>query len=169
MTFIEHNLNWVKGEIFQASMLAIWGTLLVLMAAFFWKYDHTATTKALIGPFLIVGLFWGITGSTSLYVNNQRIDTYSLEFENEPGAFVNQERKRVDGLLGMYRYLLIGWSVMILAGVLIFMLWGGNYGRAVGLGLILFGITGFMADPISERNAYVYNDAINKELQSLKP
>ena len=37
MTFIEHTLNWVKGEIFEAGMLALWGTMLVVMTVFFWK------------------------------------------------------------------------------------------------------------------------------------
>lgn len=167
MTFLEHTLNWVKGELFEAGMLALWGTVLVVVAAYFWKFGHTPTAKALISPFLVVGLFWGIAGGISLSVNTHRIDTYSLEFQKEPRAFVNQERKRVDDFIWVYRYLLIGWSVMIVAGLLIFMVWGGNHGRAFGLGLILFGISGLLVDHTSEYNAYVYDAKINKELQSV--
>ena len=167
MTFLEHTLNWVKGEIFEAGMLALWGAMLVVMATFFWKFGHTATAKALISPFLVVGLFWGIAGGMSLYVNTHRIDTYSQEYEKEPRVFVDQERKRVDRFIWVYPYMLIGWSVMILAGLAIFMMWGGNHGRAIGLGLILFGISGLMVDHTSEQNAYAYNAEINKELQSV--
>lgn len=167
MVFIEHSLNWVKGELFEAGMLALWGAALFVLAVYFWKFGHTITAKALITPFLVVGLFWGVAGGMSLYINTHRIDTYNLEFQKEPRAFVNKERKRVDDFIWVYRYLLIGWSVMILAGLVIFMIWGGDQGRAIGLGLILFGISGLLVDHTSEQNAYVYDAEINNELQSI--
>lgn len=166
MSFLEHTLNWVKGEIFEASMLALWGTALVVMAAFFWKFGHIATARTLIIPFLVVGLFWGIAGGIGLYVNTQRLDRYSQEYEKSPGDFVSRERKRVDGFIWWYRYLLVGWSLLILAGLIIFMVWGGNSGRAVGLGLVLFGISGLLVDHTSEQNAHRYDAAIDKETQT---
>lgn len=167
MSFLEHTLNWVKGEIFEASMLALWGTALVVMAAFFWRFGHTDTAKALVFPFLVVGLFWGIAGVAGMYVNTQRLDRYSLEYERSAGDFVSQERKRVDGFIWWYRYLLVGWALMILAGLVVFLIWGGNYGRAIGVGLILFGISGLLVDHTSEQNAHRYDVEINIKLHAV--
>ena len=169
MTFIEHSLNWVKGELFEANLLALWGAMIVVLATFFWKFGHTATAKSLVIPFMVVGLFWGLAGGISLYVNTHRIDKYTMEYEKEPHEFVVSERKRVDGFIWVYRYLLITWSIMILMGLAFFMIWGGNHGRAIGLGFILFGISGLLVDHTSEQNAHAYDVAINKELESVGP
>jgi hypothetical protein len=123
MTFIEHTLNWVRGEIFEGGNACSLGAMLVVLAAYFWKFGHSSTAKVLIIPFLVVGLC---------------------------------ENKRVDGFIWSHRYLLICWTVMILAGLAIFMLWGGNHGRTIGLGLIIFAIAGLLVDHTSEHNAYSY-------------
>ncbi len=165
MAFVEHAVNWVKGEIFESWMFGLWGGLIVVMAAFFWWYRQAATARALIVPFLVVGLFWGIIGLVNVQRNKQRIVKVRQTSEEDPATFVKSEKHRVDDFIKWYRPLLIGWSVLILIGLALFNFWGGNLGRAIGLAVILFGVTGLMVDHTSEHNALKYKAEITKALK----
>jgi len=167
MTFIEHTVSWLKGENFEGGMLILWGVMLVVMAAYFWKFGHSATARTLIIPFLVVGLFWGIAAGMGLYQNMHRLDNFRMEYAKNPTAFVESEHMRVERFIGWYRYLLIGWSVLILIGLPIFMLWGGNNGRAIGVAFILFAVAGLLVDHTSEYNARIYKSEIDKALKSI--
>lgn len=165
MAFIEHTVNWFKGEAFEGGMIALWGMALIVLAAYFWKFGHLATARALIIPFLVVGLFWSIAGGVGIYRNTLRVEKFQIEYKKDPSAFVESEKKRVEGFIGWYRYLLIGWCVLILAGMAIFLFWGGNQGRAIGLAVIVFAVAGLLVDHTSEHNAHAYYAEINKALQ----
>ena len=91
-----------------------------------------------------------------------------MEYEKDHSAFVKSERQRVDGFIWWYRYLLIGWSVLILIGLALFTFWGGNQGRAIGLAVILFALAGLLVDHTSEHNARTYHSEINKELKLIR-
>jgi len=162
MTFFKHTESWFKGEAFEGGMLVIFGVLLVLLALYFWKFGHTPTARVLIVPFMVVGLFWGIAAGVGLVRNTSRLEAFRAEHEQAPVEFVHSEKERVEGFLGWYRPLLIGWSVLILVGLALFNFWGGNIGRAVGLAVILFAVAGLMVDHTSEHNARTYHGEIIK-------
>ena len=83
----------------------------------------------------------------------------------EPTAFVKKEKKRVESFIDWYRYLLAGWSILIIIGLAIFMFWGGNLGRAIGIAVILFAISGLLVDHTSEHNARAYKFEIDKAMK----
>jgi hypothetical protein len=167
MTFFEHTERWFEGEAFEAWMLVVFGSLLVILAFYFWKFGHTPTARVLVIPFLVVGLFWGIAAGIGIYRNTSRIEDYRAEHEKAPDEFVQSEKKRVEGFLGWYRPLLIGWSTLIIVGLALFNFWGGNLGRAIGLAVILFGVAGLMVDHTSEHNARAYYAEISSALKSI--
>lgn len=162
MTFFEHTERWFKGEAFEGGMLIIFGSLLAILALYFWKVGHTPTARVLVIPFLVVGLFWGIVAGIGLYRNTTRLEEFRAEHEKVPVEFVQSEKKRVEGFLRWYRPLLIGWSALLIVGLALFNFWGGDLGRAVGLAVILFGVAGLMVDHTSEHNARAYHAEINK-------
>lgn len=166
MTFFNHTEEWFKGEAFEAGMLVIFGSLLVILSLYFWKLGPSPTARVLVIPFLVVGLFWGIAAGAGLYRNPSRLQNYRVEHEKAPEAFVQSEKTRVEGFLGWYRPLLIGWSTLIIIGLALFNFWGGNLGRAVGLAVILFGVAGLMVDHTSEHNAQKYYAEINEALRA---
>ena len=167
MTFFEHTERWFKGEAFEAWMLVIFGSMLVILALFVWKTDHTPTARALVIPFLVVGLFWSVLPGAGLYRNTHRLEAYRAHHERAPAEFLQSEKERVEGFMGWYGPLLIGWTVLILIGLALFHFWGGNLGRAVGLAVILSGVAGLMVDHTSEQNARTYFAEINQALSSL--
>jgi len=162
MGFFEHTTNWFKGEAFEGGMITLWGIALVILSAYFWKFGHLMTARALVIPFLVVGLFWSIAGGAGIYRNTLRLEEFHIEYKKDPAVFVESEKKRVEGFIGWYRYLLIGWTVLTIIGLAIFMFWGGHQGRAIGLAVIVFATAGLLVDHTSEHNAYTYYDEINK-------
>jgi hypothetical protein len=162
MTFFKHTENWFKGEIVEAGMLIIFGVMLIILALYFWKFGTSPTTRVLVIPFLVVGLFFAIVAGAGIVRNKVRLEAFRAEHQKAPAEFVQSEKKRVEGFLGWYRPLLIGWSVLLLVGLALFNFWGGNLGRAVGLAVILFGVAGLMVDHTSEHNAHTYYAEINR-------
>jgi hypothetical protein len=162
MTFFQHTERWFKGETFEGGMLVIFGSLLVILALYFWRFGHTPTARVLVIPFLVVGLFWGIAAGAGVIRNTSRLEAFRAEHDKAPTEFVQSEKERVEGFLGWYRPLLIGWSTLIIIGLGLFNFWGGNLGRAIGLAVILFGVAGLMVDHTSEQNARAYHAEIAK-------
>ncbi len=160
--FINHTISWYKGEIFEAGMLIIIGVSLLALSFYFWKFSHYEVSRVLIIPILVVGLFWGIAGSYSLILNNNRIKEGRIQYKENPDTFIKNEKKRVDGFIEYYRYLLSAWSILILIGLGIFIFWGGNQARAIGIAIILFSVAGLMVDHTSEQNAKTYYKQIQQ-------
>ena len=54
--------------------------------------------------------------------------------------------------------------MLVLVGLALFNLWGGNPGRAIGLAVIPCGVAGLMVDHTSEHNARAYHARIEKTI-----
>lgn len=166
MMSFQHTERWFKGEVLEAGMLLIFGSLLVTLALYFWKFGSTSTIRVLVIPFLVVGFFWGIAAGVGIIRNSSRLEAFRARHAKAPTNFVRSEKERVEGFLGWYRPLLIGWSAVIIIGLALFNIWGGNLGRAIGLAVILCGIAGLMVDHTSEQNARAYHAEISKALKA---
>lgn len=163
MIFLDHTMEWIRGEIFEAWMLILFGVTLLALAALFWFAARTPPIQTLFWPFAIIGLLWGGAGAFSLYNNTSRLTSYEQTYQTVGAEqFVQIERKRVDGFIWAYKYLLITWSIAIVLGLIAFMVWGGITGRGVGLGLILLGLGGLMVDHTSEQNAHDYDKHVKQ-------
>lgn len=165
MAFFKHTENWFKGEAFEAWMLIIYGAMLVVLAFYFWRVGHTQAAGVLVIPFLVVGLLVSIPPSIGLYQNKSRLEIFRADHNKDPVGFVESEKERVGGFMKWYRPLLVGWSVLILIGLALFHLWGGNLGRAVGLAVILLAVGGLLVDNTSEQNARAYSAEIDNALK----
>ncbi|MCA9735541.1 MAG: hypothetical protein H6696_07255 [Deferribacteres bacterium] len=165
MQFIKHTENWVKGESFEGGMLFIFGLFLLILAFYFWRLAHLPYFKALIVPFLVVGLLWSAAAGIGLYQNTNRLEKFRAEYEKNPSEFIRSEKDRVEGFSKWYRPLLISWSLLIIAGLAIFHFGGGNHGRAIGAAVIMFALTLLMIDHTSENNAQMYQAEIIKALE----
>ena len=111
MTFFKHTENWFKGESVEAWMLVLFGSALVLLAIFFWKFGHGPTTRVMILPFLVVGLLISLGAGAGLLRNPSRLAAMRAEAEKDSAAFVQSEKERVEGFQTWYKPLLITWTV----------------------------------------------------------
>lgn len=164
MTFFRHTESWFRGEALEGGMLVVYGSMLVILALYLWKFGQTATARVLVVPLLVVGLGWGVAAGAGLALNPSRVETARAEYDEAPTEFVQNEKKRVESFFDWYRPLLIGWSTLIILGLGLFHFWGGDLGRAIGLAVILCGVAGLMVDHTSEQNTRAYLGEIEREL-----
>ena len=102
MEFIQHSINWVKGEILEAAIFGAFGLLVIIAAIMFWKIGTTPNSKAIFIALLVVGLFWSITGVINVYKNQRRIPQYENLYVQNPSEFVQNEKDRVEGFRWMF-------------------------------------------------------------------
>jgi len=75
MDFIQHTTNWIKGEIFEATLFGSFGLLTIICSLLFWKFGDTPNSKAVIIPFIVVGLFFLGTAISGISSNKKEIAT----------------------------------------------------------------------------------------------
>lgn len=164
--FIQHTIDWYKGENIEGGMVLIWGMFLLIMSLYFYITDKFDSTHQLIIPLLIAGLIWFSAAGFGLIANKNRVKNAKIECSQNIEKFVENEKIRVENYLPTYKYLLIGWSIAILLGLALFNFTHNSLARAIGLTLILFSIMGLIVDLTSEQNATAYFKHIQHFIQS---
>lgn len=160
--FLQHTINWYKGESIEGGMVMIWGAFLLIMSLYFFVYDKFDSTHQLIIPLLVAGLIWFSAASVGFVLNSKRIEKAKIEYSQDNEGFIEKEKKRVEKFIGTYKYLLIGWSIAIILGLALFNFTNNSLSKAIGLSLILFSIMGLIVDLTSEQNANNYYNQIIK-------
>lgn len=165
MEFLDHTLNWTKGEIFEAVIIAVFGILTIIIGFVFWKFGDTPNAKALLLPLIVVGgIFVG--SGISMYLSNQkRLVEFEKRFKQDQVAFVQQEKPRVEDFQYLYTMTKILATAFFALALLFFWFTNNHYLQAVGIGLILFGLSGLVSDYFSKERADIYYELIKNELK----
>ena len=71
MDFYQNTQDWLKGELFEGTILLISGIILLIISLILWKFGSTPNAKALIIPIMVVGLLF-ILGVGGFMVSNQK-------------------------------------------------------------------------------------------------
>lgn len=164
MEFIHHTINWTKGEIFEGIIIAIFGAIVVIFSFIFWKFGLTPGAKALFIPLLVVGLVFVGSGIAMNYTNKKRIVEFKETYKNDPENFVKQEKKRVKDFQYLYTLTKILATVFFALAMVFFWFTKNHYLQAIGIALILFGLSGLVIDYFSQERADTYYEIILKEL-----
>ncbi len=166
MEFIQHTTNWVKGEIFEGTIIGSFGLLTIICSLLFWKFGETPNSKALIIPLAIVGIFFltiTIWGTAS---NNKRLHQYTEAFKKDKTEFVKSEKKRVEDFQYLYKMTIIIASVGFAIAICFFLFTNSPILKAIGLALIILGLSGIIIDYFSKERADTYYKAIITEMES---
>jgi len=107
MDFIQHTTNWVKGEIFEATIFGSFGLLTIVCSLLFWKFGETPNSKAVIIPLAIVGLSFLVTAISGIVSSNKRLIEFNEAFQKDRKAFVVSEKKRVEDFQYLYKTTII--------------------------------------------------------------
>lgn len=165
MDFIQHTLNWTRGEILESSIFGLFGLTCLFISAAFWKFGSTPGARALIIPLLVIGLLYAAVGSFGIYNNTQRLTKFTEAHEADPEGFLQREKDRVEGFMKWYFYTFGTGTIMILGGLGIFLFVGGPRPRGIGLALILMGLSFLCIDFFSEERAVTYQQEIVKAIK----
>lgn len=166
MEFIQHTANWVKGEIFEATIFGSFGLLTIICSLLLWKFGETPNSKAVIIPFLFVGVFFLLTAISGIVSNNKRLIQYTEAFKKDKTGFVKNEKKRVENFQYLYKLTIIIAAVCFAVAIGFFLFTDNHVLRAWGLALIMFGITGLIIDYFSKERADTYYKTIKTEIES---
>ena len=165
MEFIEHTLNWIKGEIFEARIILIFGIITVICAFLFWKIGTTPSAKVMLFPLLAVGIMFTAIGGGMLNSNPKREVEFSHAYKTNPHEFIQSEKERVETFMSWYpitRYIMAGLAIL---GIVLFLFWATPIGRAIGISLILMGLATFVVDHFSEERADIYYQKIEEAIK----
>lgn len=166
MDFIQHTTNWIKGEIFEATLFGSFGLLTIICSLLFWKFGDTPNSKAVIIPFIIVGLFFLGTAISAISSNKKKLPQYTEAYNQDKSAFVKSEKARVEGFQYLYTMTIIIASIAFVLAICAFVLTHNATFRAIGIALAIFGITGLIIDYFSKERADTYYKEITTEVKS---
>jgi predicted membrane channel-forming protein YqfA (hemolysin III family) len=165
MEFIQHSINWIKGEIFEAYFFGAFGVLLMLSSLMLWKFGETPNSKALIIPLILIGVFFFGTAISGINSNNKRLPEFKEAFEKNKTEFIQTEKERVESFQYLYKMTIIVASICFLLAICAFVFTKNSTLRAIGIALVIFGITGLIIDYFSKERADNYYKIIIESVE----
>lgn len=160
INFFNDTSAWIKGEIFEAVLIFVFGIITILSGALFWKLGTTPNAKALIIPFVATGIVYAALGGSMYISNHKRMPVYQQSFSESRLEFIRAEKKRVEGFQYMYTISKIVATVFFTLTLLIFWFSKSSMLQGFGIGLTIFAISGLVVDYFSQERAEVYYKAI---------
>lgn len=160
MTFIQHTFTWLKGEIFEASIIAGAGIVVLLCGLAFWKFGNTSGAKAFIIPTSAFGVLLLSSGLHSISKNRARLQEYEIQSKADPVAFAVSEKKRVESFKPIFqgtKWMAVTFFLLALAA---HFFTESYHLRAIGTVLAIIGISGLVIDYFAKERADIYYQAI---------
>ncbi|WP_394677377.1 hypothetical protein [uncultured Sphingobacterium sp.] len=166
MNLLDYTFDWIKGELFEAKFIVIFGLATMIAGFLFWRFGTTPNAKALFFPLLIVGLIYSAIGGGMLFSNPKRMVELPQKFEQDKQAFAKAEKKRVDDFQYGYKVSKIVATLFFTLTIIIFWITKNPTWMGVGIALSYFALAGLVVDYFSQERADIYYNAIIKTLNS---
>lgn len=166
MEFIQHTIGWTKGEIFESALIGLAGVAVIVVGLAFWIFGETPGAKASPVPLLLLGLLMAAVGTSGYFTNQKRIPRFEQAYAENPGAFVRAEKARVEGFQYLYGITLVLAPACFAVASFFFWFSTNPHLRAVGIALVLLGLSALLVDFFSKERADVYYGRIQSELRS---
>lgn len=165
MNILEHTTNWYKGEIFEATIIGVFGIFFIAISIVFWKLGKTSNAQAMLIPLLVVGLLLGFTGVYMSYSNSNKMKTLSETRIENPQEFAQAEKQRVEDFQSLYTYTKIGAALFFAIAIILFFVTDNRHWQAIAIALIITGASGLVIDYFSKERADVYYNELLKTLE----
>lgn len=164
MEFINHTLNWCKGEIFEGKMSILFGIILLTISFAYFKWGSTPYAKAIFWPLLVISILAIGAGVYLLSANSKRIENYPTQFEKNPAEFVQAEKQRTEAFIKVYPVTFKILFVLMIIGMSCMLFSDKALIRTLGIGFMLLSFYGFLLDHFSEERAMTYHSHIKAHL-----
>lgn len=166
MEFIQHTINWAKGEIQEAIIMGIVGLIIIISALLFWKFGNTPYAKAMVLPLLIVGLLPFANSFSGVKSNQSRIVEYTKQYKANPEAFVLSEKERVENFDQIFKYTYPMAIIITIGGAVLFFLVGSSPAwKAISLAMMTLGLMTYFIDHFAAERAEIYLEKINESIE----
>ncbi|MGL5014814.1 MAG: hypothetical protein ACRC6V_11060 [Bacteroidales bacterium] len=157
---IQDTFNWYNGEIFEGKIILGFGILLIISAFLFYFFSNTPAPKALLIPFLLIGLFFSMTGSVMVFSNSKKVLQVEEIYQHDSNAFVKSEIKRVEDFQYLYPMSIAISLVSFLAALGLLYFVKNVHWQAIAITLILFGTAFAVIDYFSKERATIYYEQL---------
>lgn len=157
---IQDTINWYNGEIFEGKFILTFGIVLIIASVLFYFLGNTPAPKALLIPFLVIALFFSVTGASMIISNGKKIGEAKTEVLKGEQQFVSTEIKRVEGFQYLYPMsIAISLFCFIAAAGLLYFVKNIHW-QAIAISLILFGTAFAVIDYFSKERATIYYEQL---------
>ena len=168
MEFIDNTINWVKGEIIEATIICVFGAIIVLSGLLFWKFGTTQHAKSLIIPLIFIGTIPLLNGVIGIINNKNRIPSYELHWKQNQEEFIKTEYKRVKGFDNIFKYTYPLAIILTIGGTILFFVLNSSNWKAISLAMMTLGLMTYYIDHFASERAEIYLEQIEKELKKIK-
>lgn len=162
MEFIQYTINWTKGEIAEAIIMAAFGTLVILCSVLLWKFGATPYARALIIPLLVVGLIPFVAGISGAINNKNRIPLYQQAWEQDNYQFILDEKARVESFDEIFNYSYPFAIICTIGGAILFFLVSSPTWKAISLTLMVLGLMAYFVDYFAAERADICLEKIKE-------
>ena len=165
MDFYQNTQDWLKGELFEGTILLISGIILLIISLILWKFGSTPNAKALIIPIMVVGLLF-ILGVGGFMVSNQkRISNFEKSYQENPKEFIESEKQRVEEFQVLYKYSVGFAAISFLLTIIAFGFVENRIFQSICIALMIISVSLIIIDHFSKERAQVYYQHILTEIQ----
>ncbi|MBW1299030.1 hypothetical protein [Aquimarina litoralis] len=164
MDFFNYTQNWIKGELFEATIISIFSILLIVSGVLFWKFGTTPSSKSLILPLIVVGFIFISAGTSMYFSNKKRLIEYKERYTKNKSEFVMEEKQRVEGFQYMYTVTKVIATLSFIITLIAFWFTKNYTFQGIALGFAILGTSGLVIDYFSEERANTYYKRIELAL-----
>lgn len=164
MELLNHTLNWVRGEILEAKIMASAGLVITICSLLFWKFGTTPNAKSMVIPLLVVGLIPLIFGISGAFSNQKSIEHYQNAWKQDSTAYALSEKQRVEGFDSIFKYSYPFAIICVTGGAILFFLISSPTSKAISLALMMLGLMAYLIDHFAAERADIYLREIEKSL-----
>ena len=165
MDFYQNTKDWLKGELFEGTILLISGIILLIISLILWKFGSTPNAKALIIPIMVVGLLF-ILGVGGFMVSNQkRISNFEKSYQENPKEFIESEKQRVEEFQVLYKYSVGFAAISFLLTIIAFGFVENRIFQSICIALMIISVSLIIIDHFSKERAKIYYQHILTEIQ----
>ena len=160
MEFIEHTIEWCKGEIIEGKVILTFAVIIGIVGIAYIVWGSSPYAKAAPWALLSLSVFALSTGIYLITANQKRISAFKTIYEQNPEEFVLSEKERTATFIKWYpitQKIIFG---LMVAGMLCMILSHKTVIRTIGIGLMIFSLFIFIVDHFSEERALKYQQKI---------
>lgn len=166
MDFIQHTIDWCKGEILTGKVILGFAVLAFIVSLLLKKVGNTSFSGAMVIPMLVIGLLLAGTGAYLIIANKNRIEVFQQEYAKDKIAFIKAEKERTASFIKGYPLTMMIAGIVVFIGLICYLFWGGTWGRTLGLTAIVLGSAILFIDHFSEERALLYYEHILNALNT---
>lgn len=155
MDTIVYTQNWLNTDVIQGKIMMGFGITLVAVIIIIF-FSNNLLIKGTLIPLVLLALMFLIYSSNLIITKPKKLSVYTTAFVNNEEEFKTSEQVRVKKLADTYLWNKIIWLTIMIIGGLLCIVLDNNYLKGLGLGLIFFGASSFVADTFLQHSATVY-------------